>query len=149
MKKTKHVINVNCPDNILIYSNPGSFSHIITNFVTNALVHAFEEKEEGTMTIDVAIENNELVIKFSDNGKGIPEEHIKSIFDPFFTTKRTGTGLGLTIVHGILSALAGQIGVESKVGLGTNIKLVLNPLSADEREENVRENRKENLVHAG
>jgi signal transduction histidine kinase len=68
----------------------------------------------------------------SDNGNGIPEEHLRRIFDPFFTTKlgQGGSGLGLNIVYNIVSQiLGGRVSVESRVGAGTTFVLKM-PLCA-------------------
>lgn len=126
LKKTKHKIVVNCEDNIKIKTSPGGLSQIITNLVVNSLVHAFEENEEGTMTIDVLRENREIVIVYSDNGRGINENDIKKIYEPFFTTKRGngGTGLGLNIVYNIVTnEYKGNIKCKSTPGIGTSFTI--------------------------
>lgn len=66
-----------------------------------------------------------IMIKFSDTGTGIPKEIIKRIFDPFFTTKPVGkgTGMGLSIVHGIVTNHGGWVDVESEIGKGTSFML--------------------------
>jgi CheY-like chemotaxis protein len=73
-----------------------------------------------------------VVIDVSDSGGGIPTEILERIFDPFFTTKEVGvgTGLGLSLVHGIVSGLGGAIDVVSTVGKGSTFKVYL-PLAGD------------------
>lgn len=59
----------------------------------------------------------------TDNGQGIPAEHLSKIFDPFFTTREKGTGLGLSVVYGIVERHGGKIFVDSQVGGGTTMTL--------------------------
>ncbi len=63
-----------------------------------------------------------IVLRVSDNGRGMPPEVIKDIFTPFYTTKQLGqgTGMGLSIVYGVVKMHAGDITVESEVGKGTS-----------------------------
>jgi two-component system NtrC family sensor kinase len=68
-------------------------------------------------------------IAVSDHGQGIPPEHLDKIFDPFFSTKQRGTGLGLSVVYGIMEKHGGTISVESRVGEGTTVTLRL-PVAA-------------------
>jgi len=66
-----------------------------------------------------------LRITVRDNGEGIRSEDIPHVFDPFFTTKDYGTGLGLSVVHGIIQEHAGQIEVESELSKGTAFHILL------------------------
>jgi len=70
-------------------------------------------------------------LKFSDNGGGIPPEHMEKIFEPFFTTRVKGTGLGLAITKQIIEQHHGKIGIESEIGLGTTVEVRL-PVDRDE-----------------
>jgi CheY-like chemotaxis protein len=74
-----------------------------------------------------------VVLEVADNGEGIPQEILSRIFDPFFTTKPRGEGmgLGLSICHGIVTALGGRITVHSSVADGTTFRVAL-PTSARE-----------------
>jgi signal transduction histidine kinase len=64
-----------------------------------------------------------------DTGTGMDPEVLPHVFDPFFTTKKAGTGLGLSVAHGIISDHKGMIDVESEAGRGTTFHVLL-PLSA-------------------
>jgi CheY-like chemotaxis protein len=68
-----------------------------------------------------------VVIEVTDTGSGIPADVLPRIFDPFFTTKApgVGTGLGLSIVHGIVTAMHGEITAESVLGQGSTFRVVL------------------------
>jgi two-component system, NtrC family, sensor kinase len=83
---------------------------------------------QGRVEIETRRESNEKVsLSVADTGGGIPPEHLDKVFSPFFTTKPLGqgTGLGLAVVHGIVSAHGGEIQVDSTVGKGTRLSLVL------------------------
>ncbi len=71
-------------------------------------------------------------IQVIDHGQGIPPEHVSKIFDPFFTTKERGTGLGLSVVYGIVEKHGGRIAVDSRVGEGTTMTVRLPARCADE-----------------
>ena len=70
-------------------------------------------------------------LKFSDNGGGIPQEHMEKIFEPFFTTRVKGTGLGLAITRQIVEQHHGKISIESETGQGTTVEVRL-PVNRDE-----------------
>ena len=74
----------------------------------------------GLLAVDCGPDNAEdLRITVSDTGRGITPEHLGKIFDPYFTTKKTGTGLGLAVVHRIIEAQQGRIKAESVPGQGS------------------------------
>ena len=102
------------PDLPKILIDVGELQQVVVNIVINA-VDAMEEN--GVLTIETAqaSKNQEILIRISDTGKGIPEDILPLIFEPFFTTKRVGkgTGLGLSIVHGIITRAGGKIEVAS------------------------------------
>lgn len=124
-----HLISVNCPPDIEIENNPGAFSQILTNFVMNSVLHAYPKGKRGYITITVKPEKGDgMTLIYSDDGAGIPEEHMSKIFDPFFTTKRGegGSGLGLNVVFNLaMHTLKGQLSVDSKPGKGTKFTLFL------------------------
>lgn len=86
---------------------------VLTNLVTNA-VAAMETG--GTLTVQTSDAAEQVVLRVTDTGVGIPEENIKKIFDPFFTTKPMGkgTGLGLAVTYGIVKMHSGDIRVQSQ-----------------------------------
>lgn len=120
-RKLGHVVNVDCPDGIEVDSYPGTLAQILTNFVSNSLMHAFDAGETGHIDIEARLDGNEIVLRYHDDGKGIPAEHLPQIFDPFFTTKRGlgGSGLGLHIVYNLASQkLGGSVNATSRPGHG-------------------------------
>jgi len=66
-----------------------------------------------------------ILISIQDSGEGIPAEDLSHIFDPFFTTKAQGTGLGLSVAHGIIHEHGGVIDVKSAPGLGTTFTVAI------------------------
>ncbi|MBO9598226.1 MAG: HAMP domain-containing histidine kinase, partial [Cohnella sp.] len=92
LKKTKHRVEVHGSDQIELNTDPGTISQLITNFVMNSLIHAFTDKDEGTIEIHVLEYNGKVTLRYSDNGKGMPPEVASQIFEPFFTTKPVGSG---------------------------------------------------------
>ena len=131
LKKKQHQVIVNEDERIEINSYPGAFSQIITNLVMNSLNHAYSKGEAGHLIFELKLESEHLIVKYSDDGCGIPSAHLKKLFEPFFTTARAkgGTGLGLHIVYNIVTQkLHGTISVESEVGVGSTFIIKL-PLS--------------------
>lgn len=120
-KKTHHQIEVNCPDNIVLSCPAGAISQIFTNLLMNSLIHGFEDMEDGLVRITVLDEDDNVDIKYSDNGKGLNREQLEKLFHPFFTTKRDqgGSGLGTHITYNLVrQTLGGSIEVSSEPGKG-------------------------------
>jgi signal transduction histidine kinase len=93
-------------------------SQVFINLVMNA-IHAMPEG--GTLRVGLAQNNDRVQLTVADTGHGIPQGALPKIFEPFFTTKEfgKGTGLGLTVVKGIIEEHQGTITVESEEGKGT------------------------------
>ena len=102
---------------------------LLQEVMMNLVLNSFDSvAESGQIAIKTRkIENNRILIEISDNGVGIPPEHINQIFDPFFTTKDEGkgTGLGLSVSLGIIEAHGGQIQVESQPNENTRFEITL------------------------
>ncbi|GHE81510.1 sensor histidine kinase [Thalassotalea profundi] len=121
IKKTNHVININCAEAVEVYCHAGAISQIFTNLIINSLKHGLENVDHGEINIEISKQNNTIHIRFSDNGIGVPEEQLDHIFEPFYTTKsgEGGTGLGTHIIHGlVVDTLNGKIEASSPEGQG-------------------------------
>ena len=103
---------------------PGHLNQVFLNLLLNA---AQAIADQGRITVQSDAAGNEIRIRISDNGCGIPAGNLDRIFDPFFTTREvgSGTGLGLTVCRDIVQAHGGRIEVESKVGVGTTFTVYL------------------------
>ena len=113
----------------LVLANPGQLGQVFLNLLLNA-AHSMEDDKPETNIIRVVTKkavNGDIVIEVSDTGKGIPAEAQPRIFDPFFTTKPigVGTGLGLSVCHGIVRSMGGTITVESEPSRGSTFRVVL------------------------
>jgi two-component system NtrC family sensor kinase len=101
----------------------------------NVIMNACEAMARGgKLTVESAVvEGGRWVeVAFTDTGPGIPPDHLSKIFDPFFTTKERGTGLGLSVVYGIVERHHGKIEIHSEVGKGTRVAVRLPPRKAAE-----------------
>jgi len=128
-KRQSIEVRVECPPGIVLDSFPGALGQIITNLMQNSVRHGFAGQGGGHMSLLVRrIDAQHIEIRQSDDGVGIPPEHIGQIFDPFFTTQRNqgGTGLGLHIVFNLVTQkLGGTISVRSEPDQGATFVLVL------------------------
>jgi len=111
---------------------PGQIDQVFMNLITNAAQAMSSSGIAGTIRVGAARNGDSVEITVSDSGPGIPPEVIPRIFDPFFTTKDVGqgSGLGLSIVHGIVDRHGGHIKVDSRLGEGTTFRITLPARSA-------------------
>jgi signal transduction histidine kinase len=109
-----------------IKGHAGQLQQVFMNLLTNA-AQALAGREGAKIEVTTQRTDDQIVIEVADNGPGIPREILPKIFDPFFTTKEVGqgSGLGLSIVHGIVERHGGTIEVESQVGNGTKFTVTL------------------------
>lgn len=98
------------------------FSQLLFNLVLNAIAAM---PSGGNLKIKTAVRKNLVILKIKDDGIGIEKKDLVKIFQPFFTTKPTGTGLGLSVVHGIIQSHKGTIQVDSDKGKGTEFTITL------------------------
>jgi PAS domain S-box-containing protein len=107
-----------------VLADPDQMSQVFLNLFINA-IHAMPDG--GTLRISLERINSHVKAVVTDTGHGIPKDDLPKIFVPFFTTKEVGqgTGLGLTVVHGIIQEHGGSIEVESEPGQGTTFTVTL------------------------
>jgi len=113
-----------------IMGHAGQLNQVFMNLLTNA-AQAVASQENACVTITTTQEKHAVNVCVQDNGPGISAQVRARIFDPFFTTKEVGkgSGLGLSIVHGIVERHQGRIDVESEEGVGTTFCVHL-PISS-------------------
>jgi len=119
---------------------PYQLEQVWINMISNARDALDEAEREKNLKkrleieTDLLAENKGVVVRFKDNGIGIPEPALEKIFEPFFTTKEVGeaTGLGLAISYGIIEEHEGDIEIESTPGDGTTVSVLL-PLEQEDK----------------
>jgi signal transduction histidine kinase len=120
-----------------VEANDARLGQVFLNLIVNA-AQAIREGNAEQNVIRVSTRMDEpsgrVAVEIRDTGSGIAPENLSRVFDAFFTTKPVGigTGLGLSICHRIVTALGGEIHVESQVGKGTAFTVFLTPTSFEE-----------------
>jgi len=119
----------------MIHGDADQLQQVFLNLLLNA---RDAMPDGGDLEVSTRYDSNarEIVVEVADNGAGIAKENRAHIFDPFFTTKPSGkgTGLGLAVCYGIVSAHDGRIEVERNNGQGTRVRVTLPVLSSSDRE---------------
>lgn len=107
-----------------VLADPGQLQQVILNLCVNAMQAM---PEGGGMEVRTGRLDGGVMLRVSDTGDGMSEEVQQRLFTPFFTTKQVGqgTGLGLSVVHGIVAAHGGTIQVQSSLGKGSAFEVVL------------------------
>jgi signal transduction histidine kinase len=122
LKRTPHLVEIDCDPNLTLTSYPGALAQVLTNLVLNSVVHAFADGVSGRIGLSAVAYDGGVRLRYADDGRGIPEEVRHRIFEPFYTTRRAagGSGLGLHIVYNLVTQrLGGTIAVDSAAGQGT------------------------------
>lgn len=107
-----------------VFANPIQLNQVVVNLCVNSI----QAMSNGGKLILHTYSNKEnVILVIQDTGSGISEDNLTKIFNPFFTTKqdKINTGLGLSVVHGIISSYKGKIEVESNLGIGTRFEITL------------------------
>lgn len=126
------------PSLVMMHADAGQIRQVLINLVVNAIQAM---PEGGRLTLATCVNGNMIELSVADTGEGIPADVLPRLFDPFFTTKdvNQGTGLGLSVVDGIVSGHGGRIDVESQPGRGACIRVYLPLTGRDVHGENCRE----------
>ena len=108
----------------ILHGDPAQLQQVLVNLMVNA-IHAMPDG--GKLQVHTVGEEDMVCVTVQDAGVGIAPEDLESIFVPFFTTKDVGegTGLGLSVVHGIVSSHGGSVQADSEVGIGTRFEVRL------------------------
>lgn len=125
-------LNVRLKDNYYVNASANHLEQVIVNLILNG-VDAINKKKEtetefvGKLDLLTEKKANKVIMRFIDNGTGIPSDIQDKIFDPFFTSKEVGkgTGLGLSVSFNIIKELKGDISFVSKLGVGTEFIIEL------------------------
>lgn len=125
-------IHLEIPDSITACLDAQRIQQVLINLIING-VHAMEGGGEMNIRAWEETERGGFCLQIQDNGAGISEENLSRIFDPFFTTKEVGrgSGLGLSIIHGIVEQHGGRIQAESRPGAGAAFTIFLPNKSGD------------------
>lgn len=122
--KKINFVNSTQDKKIILISDENRIIQVVENLVKNAV--DFVPAETGRIEIDAKLDNESIIFHVKDNGVGIPDEKQKSLFLKFYqadtsqTRTHGGTGLGLAICKGLVEGMGGEIGVQSKVGVGSD-----------------------------
>ncbi|MGD8699600.1 MAG: ATP-binding protein [Gemmatimonadales bacterium] len=105
-----------------VVADPVQLKQVVVNLVVNAIQAM---PDGGQLTVTAECHDGSATIEVEDTGTGMPDEVVDQIFNPFFTTKEVGhgTGLGLSVAHGIVSAHEGTIEVETELGRGSKFTI--------------------------
>ncbi|WP_049757077.1 two-component system sensor histidine kinase AtoS [Ammonifex degensii] len=112
------------PELPTVLLDPEQMRQVLMNIIYNS----YQAMPNGgllSVSTELTSDGKYAVVTVGDTGCGIPPENLPRIFDPFFTTKARGSGLGLALAHEIVTAHGGHIEVESKVGVGTTMRVYL------------------------
>jgi signal transduction histidine kinase len=128
LKRSQHQLKTECPEVIMLCTESGALSQVLINLINNALIHAFDNDQQGTIKITASESPSSIILEVSDDGKGINENQQKNIFDKYFTTRQQegGSGLGLYIVKKLVNDnLMGELSLNSNISAGSIFTITL------------------------
>ena len=129
IRKTVKLFEVNIAEDLPpIFTDPGALEQVLVNLLINA-AQAVDGRDSRVVLTAKHVNTRQyrLNIEVSDNGCGMGEKTREKIFEPFFTTRvrENGSGLGLFVSKNLIEKLGGRIKVESKLGVGSTIRIFL------------------------
>lgn len=132
-----------------IAADASQIQQVFLNIILNAETEMRLAHGKGNLLVKTKLKERSIKITFRDDGPGISPENIQKVFDPFFTTREVGqgTGLGLSVCHGIVTEHGGRIYVESEMGKGATFFVEL-PISPQAGGQSVAEKNLENVYVA-
>ena len=135
VKEGIEIIRLLAPDLPEITADPSQLHQVLVNIIVNAIQAI---PNGGQLKIQTKAAKNSVTLLIKDTGIGMSDEIRKQIFLPFFTTKDVdqGTGLGLAVVHGIITSHGGTIKVKSKPNAGSCFEIQLPVSNSNELKEN-------------
>ena len=120
-----HHVTISCSGDGQIYADPDLFERVVGNLLENALRFT---AEHGLIRVALSKHNSDFEVTVSDNGCGIPAEHLPRVFDRFYRVESSrssdGAGLGLALVKWIVQLYAESAAIDSNVGRGTTVKMI-------------------------
>jgi PAS domain S-box-containing protein len=115
-----------------VMADPQRLNHVFSNLLSNALKHT---PSGGRVRVSAAVDGSNVRFEVSDNGEGIPSEHLPRIFERFYRVPGRsvagGAGLGLAIAKDIIEAHGGQVSAQSKLGEGSQFSFTLAPAGSE------------------
>lgn len=123
-------------NDIYVFADRNQLVRILNNIVKNA-IQSIPPEKRGHIEMELRQNDENAIIRVSDNGVGIPEEMKSKVFTPNFTTKSSGTGLGLAIASNMLESMNGRLYFETEFGVGSDFFIELpsiRPVTAKENE---------------
>lgn len=127
-KKKQQLVNFNENESIMVFANETDMEQVILNILSNSIKYT---PEGGKIGITAEKKEDEVEILIKDNGIGIPKEDLGRVFERFYRVDKArsremgGTGLGLSISKKMVKASGGRISIDSEVGGGTEVRIVL------------------------
>jgi PAS domain S-box-containing protein len=125
---------ITCDSHQEIIANSQEINQAFNNIVLNA-IHAMPDGGNLTVHVDsITLDEDNIYsmkagdyakVSYEDSGCGISKEELDRVFDPYYTTKDSGTGLGLSTTHSIITKMGGHIGIDSEIGRGTTVTILL------------------------